>query len=124
MPDRGVDTSTKGQISVKITLVAEKGREAMAGPDPFYGLNADFASRLRAMMAAAPLPLTISSGYRSPIRQAELYDAAVGKYGSPEAARKWVAPPGRSQHNFGMAADLGYGGGGLGHGSPELIDWA
>jgi hypothetical protein len=38
--------------------------------------------------------------------QAELFAAAVKKYGSEAAARKWVAPPGRSKHNSGMAVDF------------------
>mgnify|MGYP002140046610 FL=1 len=49
--------------------------------------------------------LQVYSGYRSPERQAQLWDAALKKYGSPEAARKWVAPPGRSQHGHGNAAE-------------------
>jgi hypothetical protein len=51
--------------------------------------------------------LTVNSGYRSPEHQAELFAAAVKKYGSEAAARKWVAPPGKSKHNQGVAADLG-----------------
>jgi len=51
--------------------------------------------------------LTVNSGYRSPEHQAELFAAAVKKYGSESAARKWVAPPGKSKHNQGVAADLG-----------------
>lgn len=51
--------------------------------------------------------LSVTSGFRSPERQAELFSAAVKKYGSEQAARKWVAPPGRSKHNHGVAADLG-----------------
>lgn len=51
--------------------------------------------------------LSVTSGYRSPQKQAELFAAAVRKYGSESAARKWVAPPGRSKHNHGVAADLG-----------------
>lgn len=51
--------------------------------------------------------LTVNSGYRSPERQAVLFAAAVKKYGSEAAARKWVAPPGKSKHNHGVAADLG-----------------
>lgn len=51
---------------------------------------------------------SINSGYRSPERQAQLFNAAVAKYGSPDAARKWVAPPGHSMHNSGLAADLAF----------------
>lgn len=60
--------------------------------------------------------LSMHSAYRSPERQAELYAAALEKYGSPEAARKWVAPPGKSNHNRGLAIDLTYA-------SPEVREW-
>lgn len=77
------------------------------------GLNPTFSSTLWRFLQAVPPQyrgqVSIYSGYRSPERQAQLYRAAIQKYGSPEAARRWVAPPGRSQHNFGMAADLRYG---------------
>jgi hypothetical protein len=83
------------------------------------GFDPRFESALSAMFAAAPpeLGLSVKSGYRTPERQGQLWQAALTKYGSPEAARKWVAPPGRSQHNHGMAADLGYA-------SPAAVKWA
>ncbi len=81
-------------------------------PDTFSGMNADFSGALQNLFAAAPeeirANLRVGSGYRSPQRQTELWNQALQKYGSPEAARKWVAPPGRSQHNHGNAADLKY----------------
>jgi D-alanyl-D-alanine carboxypeptidase/Putative peptidoglycan binding domain len=40
----------------------------------------------------------ILSGYRPAWYQKRLFDAAVRKYGSEAAARKWVAPPGKSRH--------------------------
>lgn len=87
--------------------------------DSLTGLTPDFQSALAQMFAAAPpdLGLTINSAYRSPELQAQLWDQALAKYGSPEAARKWVAPPGRSQHGHGNAGDLGYGG-------PGAREWA
>jgi len=90
------------------------------GKDPSHveGLQQEFASRLAAFAAAAPGGgITINSGYRSPERQAELYAAALKKYGSEAAARKWVAPPGKSNHNRGAAADLGYA-------NPDVEKWA
>jgi len=76
------------------------------------GINADFLRRLEALRRALPNNLGaqvgLKSGYRSPARQAELFARAVQKYGSPAAARKWVAPPGRSRHNLGLAVDLSY----------------
>lgn len=87
-------------------------------------LDPSFATKLQAFAQAAPKPLTIQSGFRDNAQQQGLWDAAVQKYGSADAARKWVAPPGHSMHNRGDAVDLGYGGQGLGQGDPELIDWA
>ena len=79
-------------------------------PSHVTGLAPQMQSRLAAMIANAPPDvarrISINSGYRSPERQAEIFADGVRKHGSVEAARKWVAPPGRSLHNFGMAADL------------------
>lgn len=90
-------------------------------PDSFSGMDPRFSGALQQLFAAAPpdiqAQLRVSSGYRSPERQSQLYDAALAKYGSPEAARKWVAPPGRSNHNHGYAADLKYL-------SPDAMKWA
>ena len=77
------------------------------------GMASAFAEKLAAMLASMPENLkgdiTIKSGYRDIQRQQQLWIDALKKYGSAEAARKWVAPPGNSQHNKGNAADLGYG---------------
>lgn len=67
-----------------------------------------FNARLRQLMAAAPGRVWINSGRRSRQRQMALWNAALAKYGSAAAARKWVAPPGKSKHEEGIAADLGY----------------
>ena len=79
-------------------------------PDAMTGLQGGFNNSLAAMFAAAPpeiqSQLRIMSAYRSPERQAQLWEEALAKYGSPEAARKWVAPPGNSKHNHGQAVDL------------------
>ncbi len=76
------------------------------------GMASAFADKLATMLASMPENLkgdiTINSGYRDVARQQQLWLDALKKYGSPEAARKWVAPPGNSQHNKGNAADLGY----------------
>lgn len=81
-------------------------------PDTFSGLDPAFLASLQQMFAAAPpeiqANLRVMSGFRSPERQAQLWQNALAKYGSPDAARKWVAPPGRSQHNHGNAVDLRY----------------
>lgn len=58
----------------------------------------------------AGINLGITSGYRSDAYQQKLWDAAVKKYGSEAAARKWVAKPGGSAHRTGRALDIGVGG--------------
>jgi hypothetical protein len=57
---------------------------------------------------SAPLFLVVS-GYRDQVKQAQLYRDALKKYGTPEEARKWVAPPGKSAHGTGCAVDLWLG---------------
>ncbi len=76
-------------------------------PDSFTGMSPDFAAALAQLVQSAPKGyVQVSSGYRSPERQAQLWADALKKYGNPQAARKWVAPPGSSKHNHGQAADL------------------
>jgi lambda family phage tail tape measure protein len=76
------------------------------------GLQTQFRSSLEGFIAAANEAghkISVTSGFRSVERQQQLWTQAVAKYGSEAEARKWVAPPGRSNHNRGQAADLGYG---------------
>src|SRR5579871_6409568 len=49
----------------------------------------------RADGIASPLLLPVS-GYRSGALQERLWNRALERYGSPEQARRWVAPPGSS----------------------------
>lgn len=53
--------------------------------------------------------LTITSGYRSVAHQRRLWAEALNRYGSPQAAHRWVAPPGGSPHHTGRAIDLWLG---------------
>lgn len=81
------------------------------------GLQPDFAAALYQLLSAAPGGgVQITSGYRTPERQAQLWAEAVAKYGSEAEARRWVAPPGRSNHNHGAAVDLNYA-------SPDVERW-
>lgn len=76
------------------------------------GLNGGFNMSLQAMISAAHdagFEVNIGSGFRSHERQQQLWDAAVKKYGSEEAADDWVARPGHSNHEKGIAADLQFG---------------
>ena len=92
------------------------------------GLTNDFSKRLKAFIIDAKsqgIDLGIGSGYRSYEKQKKLWEQALKKYGSPEKARKWVAPPGGSFHNKGLAVDLNSGGQFLGNAkNNKATKWA
>jgi hypothetical protein len=50
----------------------------------------------------------VDSGWRSPEYQEQLLRQAVAKYGSVEAAARWVATPDTSPHVSGDAVDIGH----------------
>lgn len=91
------------------------------------GLTDVFSVKLSRFFQAAPPEirdrLGIYSGARSNERQAELWQEALKKYGSVEEARRWVAPPGKSEHNSGNAADLAFDGQSLKNAPPEVVKW-
>src|SRR5882724_5250477 len=70
------------------------------------GLDPTFAQAIYAMVAASGGKLHIVSAYRSNDEQAQLYRRAIQQHGQADA-RNWVAPPGHSNHNKGLAVDLG-----------------
>ncbi len=53
--------------------------------------------------------LKITSGYRSLKRQSYLFQRAVKKNGSEAKASRWVLPPTKSNHPWGIAIDINYG---------------
>jgi hypothetical protein len=71
------------------------------------GLNPTLAASVNRLVAASGGRVWIVSGYRDSVRQYQLWVAALQKYGSAEAADNWVAPPGHSMHERGLAVDLG-----------------
>lgn len=64
------------------------------------------ATAFKRVREAVGGPIRITSGYRCPAHQKRLFLAAVRNFGSEATARKHVAPPGGSPHNFGAALDL------------------
>ena len=56
--------------------------------------------------------LNITSVYRSYAKQKYLFERAVKRHGSVAAASKWVLPPKKSNHPWGIAIDINYGSGG------------
>src|SRR5687768_708483 len=92
--------------------------EAGHGESPYqtpHGLQPELWSsiqRLNEMSPFGPNTVSVGSGYRSYEEQARLYNDWVN--GVPGQAQ--AAPPGRSNHNHGTAADLEYL-------SPEAREW-
>lgn len=68
--------------------------------------EAVFNAAIQKLIAATGGKVKVVSGKRSTQRQAQLYAEGLKKHG-PKEVRKWVAPPGRSRHEKGEAADLG-----------------
>lgn len=89
------------------------------------GLQPDFAANLAALVRYAPGTITINQGYRSPEDALGKWNDALGRYGSEDAARQWVAKTVEvdgviqcgSNHCKGLAADLSYADG-------EVKAWA
>ena len=79
------------KLKYPVNLVAEairrEGQEAGLGPNIFL----------------------VRSGYRSVASQERLWARALERHGSPEVARRYVAPPGRSAHHTGGAIDFDLG---------------
>lgn len=72
-------------------------------------LTTEFASRLRRLQRAVRRrggKLVINEGWRSYDRQMLYWKQAKKSYGGWDGARTWVAPPGCSNHNRGLAADF------------------
>lgn len=96
-----------GQVTTSAPLAPTGGANQPALGALPQGLDPAFAASINRLIADSKGRVWSESGWRSYDHQKRLFEAAVKKYGSVEAARKWVAPPGLSQHNTGMADDLG-----------------
>jgi len=73
-------------------------------------LDPDLLSALRRAATDAArdgVELRLNSGWRSPAYQEQLLREAIAKYGSEEAATRWVATPEKSAHVSGDAVDVG-----------------
>lgn len=68
--------------------------------------EAAFNKALQKMIADSGHKVSITSGKRDPQKQKDLWAKALKKYGDPEIADNWVARPGTSKHESGLAADL------------------
>jgi zinc D-Ala-D-Ala carboxypeptidase len=71
------------------------------------GLDPRLDRAVERLLIAGRGAVHVVSGWRSPAEQSALWAEALAKHGSPEAADDWVAPPGSSMHERGLAVDLG-----------------
>ncbi|MDP9224483.1 MAG: D-alanyl-D-alanine carboxypeptidase family protein [Actinomycetota bacterium] len=71
------------------------------------GLKPQLADALRRLIAAAHGAVRVVSGYRSSDQQNALWERALKAYGNANVADDWVARPGASMHERGLAIDLG-----------------
>jgi hypothetical protein len=107
-----------GDTSARVT-VAVDGVEATAratiDPSAFLagtpgdtdGLHPRMRAAVDRLLQASSGRVVLVSGWRSHERQQQLWADAVAKYRDPEIADDWVARPGTSLHERGLAADLG-----------------
>lgn len=105
---------TAVQLKVAVEDVIADAR-ATIDPTAFFPLTATTTSGLHPVLDRAVQRLldasggrvSLVSGWRSPKHQAELWADALRRYGSAEVADDWVARPGSSMHERGLAVDLG-----------------
>ena len=106
--------ATAMQVEVEVDGVIARARAVLdphalrpLGVASGAGLHPRLHAAVQRLVAAARGQVHVVSGYRSAQRQAALWTEALSRYGSAEAADDWVAPPGRSMHERGLAVDLG-----------------
>lgn len=71
------------------------------------GLHPTLEEAVSRLISASGGRVYLVSGFRDHQRQYELWVQALQRYGDPEVADNWVAPPGSSYHERGLAVDLG-----------------
>lgn len=107
--------ATAVQVTVELEGATARAR-AVIDPEGFAparvwsgagGLHPALGSAVEDLIRASAGRVRLVSGYRPPERQSALWADAVAKYGDPEVADNWVAPPGHSMHERGLAVDLG-----------------
>jgi hypothetical protein len=107
--------ATAAQVEVSVDGVVRAAR-AIFDPDAVGPAAAAAApgelhpamhAAVNRLIEASGGSIEIVSGYRSSAEQARLWAEAVARYGDPEIADDWVARPGTSAHERGLAVDLG-----------------
>lgn len=93
-----------GELSLGVGPIARAEKRPKA-------LDPQFKNRYNAAKAAAKkkgYSLQITSGWRSYKYQKQLHQRAIKRHGSVAEATKWVLPPEKSNHPWGIAIDINY----------------
>ena len=105
--------ATAAQVEVSFGSASARARAAF-DPDRLLpavvdgrGLHPLLDAAVDRLLRAAHGRIVVVSGKRAPAEQATLWSEALRRHGSPEAADDWVARPGTSKHELGLAVDLG-----------------
>lgn len=98
-----VEVSVEG-VSASARAVIDPTRFMPAAPG---GLDPRLQDALDELLVSGGGRIWLGSGYRTPERQRELWEDALARYGDAERADDWVARPGTSMHERGLAVDLG-----------------
>ena len=96
------DTTARARAVIEPELLRRQASQFAA-----TGLHPLLRASVETLIAHSNGRVYVNSGYRSIKEQQVLWTAALQRYGSAEAADDWVAPPGHSMHNRGLAVDLG-----------------
>jgi hypothetical protein len=114
--DAGAEGAPRPPANVPVSNAETGARldeyfEGNARRNPKVPTNQDYENRLLRFLNDNPHGVGVSSYQRDVDQQAALYRKYLAQGGAP------VAPPGRSKHNHGNAADLSYE-------SPAALAWA
>jgi len=96
-----------GALGAATASAAPDGLGSVAGTEGLDPLLALAFTMAADAAEAEGVPLSITSGYRTPAEQQAMWEDGLATYGSPEEARRWVLPPGESTHVTGKAVDVG-----------------
>jgi D-alanyl-D-alanine carboxypeptidase len=107
--------SSAVEVEVALGPAAARARAViepdLLAPQPLTfdrrGLHPRLAAAVRTLVDASGGTVSVTSGYRPRSEQQRLWADALQRYGNPEIADDWVAPPGNSMHERGLAVDLG-----------------
>ncbi len=95
----------------RVSKYFEPETKKAAVPGQLQDMRTDAATALEEMFAACKADIGVTlkavSGYRSYQRQSTIYQNKLDRVGSREKADEFVARPGASEHQLGLAMDVG-----------------